>query len=86
MYKLRFKEWGLEKNIKSDEAKAMLTIRKRRRDDQNVETEFILRGRVVTDEKLDRFQKRLKIDVEALPSGMLLLNFFPHCYSWAAYL
>ncbi|KAJ2905913.1 ankyrin repeat-containing domain protein [Zalerion maritima] len=66
MYKLRFKEWGLEKNIKSDEAKAMLAIRKRRREELSTETEFVLRGRVVTDVKLDRFQKRLKIDVESL--------------------
>ena len=74
MYKLRFKEWGLEKNIKSDEAKAMLIIRKRRRDELNTETEFVLRGKVVTDEKLDRFQKRLKIDVENLPTGKCSRN------------
>ncbi len=58
MYKKHFKDWGLAKNITTEESKAMIGIAKRRRNVHNKETVFIRRGREVDPGKLRRFEKR----------------------------
>jgi Clr5 domain len=59
-YKDQFKRWNFEKNIKTDEMKAIIRVRKRRRDDEGKDTQFRLRERPVPQEKIDRFVKRQK--------------------------
>ncbi|KAK3374631.1 ankyrin repeat-containing domain protein [Podospora didyma] len=56
-YKKQFKIWGLEKNIKTHEMKALLRIQRERRK-IGKETCFTVRGRKVHAEKLLRFEKR----------------------------
>jgi hypothetical protein len=68
-YKTRFKKWKLEKNIDSKTMEAIVQKQKRRREDENKETEFSHRGRPVLQEKIDRWQKRQKSG--EIPS--------PHC-------
>lgn len=63
MYKKRFKEWGLVKNLKADESMAMLQIANRRLR-ENKDTEFIRRGKVVKHNNLRRFAKRHGLSVE----------------------
>jgi hypothetical protein len=41
-YKDQFKRWNFEKNIKTDEMKAIIRIRKRRWDDEDKDTQFRL--------------------------------------------
>ena len=59
-YKTRFKTWKLDKNVDSKRMEAIVQIQKRRREDENKETEFSYRGRPVPQEKIDRWQKRQK--------------------------
>ncbi|KAF6793813.1 ankyrin repeat protein [Colletotrichum musicola] len=67
-YKLRFKRWKIEKNIKTVEAQAMVRIRKRRKEHEGKSTDFELRKRKVPPQKVDRFEKRQKLrDGGALP-------------------
>ncbi|KAK3313576.1 hypothetical protein B0H66DRAFT_356712 [Apodospora peruviana] len=72
-YKKQLKEWGLVKNIKTHEAIAMIQIQKRRRDLENKETRFTLRGREVPDEKLSRFRKRHKM-IESEEHGLAAIT------------
>ena len=58
MYKKHFKDWGLAKNISTNESMAMISIAKKRRDVYNKDTVFIRRGRPVEPGKLRRFEKR----------------------------
>jgi hypothetical protein len=46
-YKDQFKRWNFEKNIKTNEMKAIIRIRKRRRDDEDKDTQFRLGQRPV---------------------------------------
>jgi hypothetical protein len=63
LYKKHFKEWGLEKNLKTDESIAMIKIRERRRL-ANKDTVFIRRGKPVEPGKLRRFEKRHKLTAD----------------------
>jgi hypothetical protein len=56
-YKDRIKKWGLNKHIQKDEMEAMIRIRHERKMTDNKETIFLLRGRPVNTEKIDRYEK-----------------------------
>ncbi|KAK3902940.1 ankyrin repeat-containing domain protein [Staphylotrichum tortipilum] len=58
MYKKHFKDWGLAKNLTTEESIAMISIAKKRREVDNKETIFTRRGRRVEPGKLRRFEKR----------------------------
>lgn len=64
MYKKHLKAWGLEKNLKTTEAVAMLKIAEQRRA-ANKDTNFIRRGKPVEPGKLRRFAKRHKFRVDS---------------------
>jgi hypothetical protein len=69
-YKDQFKRWNFEKNIKTDEMKAIIRIRRRRRDNEDKDTQFRLRQRPVLQEKINRFVKRQKtLTVQATSPG-----------------
>jgi hypothetical protein len=57
----------LEKNVDSKRMEAIVQIQKRRREDENKETEFSYRGRPVPQDKIDRRQKRRKSDEISSP-------------------
>jgi hypothetical protein len=63
MYKKYLKAWGLEKNLKTEEAIAMLRITAKRLKEGNKKTLFFRRGRPVDPGKLRRFAKRHKLAV-----------------------
>ncbi|KAL8964453.1 MAG: hypothetical protein Q9183_004438, partial [Haloplaca sp. 2 TL-2023] len=60
-YKRRITEWNLDKNIKDDEMRAIITLRRFRRD-QGKDSVFYVRGRLVDPRKIDRFASRKKIN------------------------
>lgn len=57
-YKNQFKLWKLGKNVRADEARAMLRIQKRRREKGDKNTAFRLRTVPVPSKKLERFATR----------------------------
>jgi hypothetical protein len=59
-YKDQFKRWNFEKNVKTEEMNAIISIQKRRQDNEGKDTQFRLRKRPVPQEKIDRFVKRQK--------------------------
>jgi hypothetical protein len=73
MYKKHFKLWGLQKNLKADEAIAMLHIGKRRRLEKNKDTDFYRRGKLVKHYNLRRFAKRRGFTVPGDAQGTSLL-------------
>ncbi|KAJ4287056.1 hypothetical protein N0V88_007822 [Collariella sp. IMI 366227] len=60
MYKKNIKAWGLEKNHKTAESLAMISIKERRRL-AHKRTIFFRRGKLVESAKLHRFSKRHKL-------------------------
>lgn len=54
MFKTRFKAWNLRKNLRPDEALAMVRV-KARRDATNTASEFWKHGSIITSEKLERY-------------------------------
>jgi hypothetical protein len=73
MYKKHFKLWGLQKNLKADESIAMLQIDERRRIEENKDTDFYRRGRLVKRYNLRRFAKRRGVTVPRDVQGTCLL-------------
>ncbi|KAK4154934.1 Clr5 domain-containing protein [Chaetomidium leptoderma] len=71
MYKKRFKAWGLQKNLSTDESMAMCQIDEQRRIVKNKKTLFLRRGKLVEPGKLRRFRKRHKLMADG-GSGTLL--------------
>ncbi|EJT76791.1 hypothetical protein GGTG_06706 [Gaeumannomyces tritici R3-111a-1] len=63
-YKSQFKKWRLEKNIKSQEMVPMINIREKRRILEHKATVFRLRKREVAPEKIDRYIRRYKSDLD----------------------
>lgn len=55
---MRIKRWKIEKNVKTSEAQAMVTIQQRRKDLEGKSTIFTIRNRVVPPEKIERFARR----------------------------
>ena len=74
MYKKHFKLWGLKKNLKADESIAMLQIGERRRNEENKETDFYRRGKLVKRYNLRRFAKRRGFTVPRDAQGTSLLS------------
>ena len=80
-YKTQFKKWNLDtKYVKASEYLAMVRIRREREaGNPPKETQFILRGRVVENKDITRFEKRaskkgtLQLD-EDLDDGTLLIH------------
>ncbi|KAK8051258.1 Clr5 domain-containing protein [Apiospora rasikravindrae] len=66
-YKTMLKEWNLLKNVPTNEMKAIVKIQTRRRPK---DTEFMVRGRVVPQNKIDRFVKRTMGTAKASPSAL----------------
>ena len=60
-YKRRITEWNLDKNIKENEMRAIITLR-RTRQGQGKDSVFYVRGRLVETRKIDRFASRKKIN------------------------
>jgi hypothetical protein len=70
-YKNRFKKWELNKNVGGEKMRAISEIQKRRRQNENKETEFSLRNKPVPQEKIQRWQKRqIPQEEEALSPNM----------------
>ena len=65
MYKKRIAEWGIEKNVKSEEMQAIL--RKRiQRASKGKRSIFLLRDTKVPEEKIERFRKRKSLSDEQI--------------------
>ncbi|KAL8869380.1 MAG: hypothetical protein Q9174_004314, partial [Haloplaca sp. 1 TL-2023] len=75
-YKRRITEWNLDKNIKDDEMRAIMTWR-RLRQRQGKDSVFYVRGRLVNARKIDRFASRKKINWDDA-SEPLIRNLPPH--------
>ncbi|CUS14947.1 unnamed protein product [Tuber aestivum] len=58
-YKTRIKAWGLEKKVKTEEMKAIIRIREKRKSEGR-RSVFLVRGRIVPDQKIERFKKSHK--------------------------
>lgn len=54
-YKTQIKNWRLEKNIKSKEMKAIIRIKRKRKEMQGKETDFTVRNRPVPPRKIMRY-------------------------------
>ena len=65
MYKRRIKEWGLDKSLKKDEVLAMLR-KKVHRGKAGKTSNFLLRGRVVEWQNVERYLKRHRFNSESL--------------------
>jgi len=50
--------WGLKKNIASNEMSNIVRIQRKRKADDSKDTHFIVQGRVVAQENIDRWEKR----------------------------
>ncbi|KAH6632778.1 hypothetical protein F5144DRAFT_603494 [Chaetomium tenue] len=57
-YKNHLLKWGKKKNVSEEESFAMLEIRRRRRVEENKDTEFTRFDRDIDNKNLDRFAKR----------------------------
>lgn len=57
-YKVKIKEWGLEKYIKAADMQVLLAKRDRRARDRGVGTVFVVKGVKFEDDRLNRFGKR----------------------------
>ncbi|KAK7956924.1 Clr5 domain-containing protein [Apiospora aurea] len=66
-YKTTLEEWNLLKNVPTNEMKAIVKIQARR---WPKGTEFMVRGRVVPQNKIDRFIKRTMGTAKASPSAL----------------
>ncbi|KAK8079809.1 Clr5 domain-containing protein [Apiospora hydei] len=73
-YKTMLKEWNLLKNVPTNEMKAIVKIQTRRRPK---DTEFMVRGRVVPQNKIDRFVKRTMGTAKASPSALSPMSHTP---------
>ncbi|PWW77507.1 ankyrin [Tuber magnatum] len=58
-YKTRIKVWGLEKKVKTEEMKAIIRIREKRKREGKDST-FLVRKRIVPDQKIERFKRSHK--------------------------
>jgi len=54
----RLEVWGLKKNIASNEMSNIVRIQRKRKADDSKDTRFMVRGRVVAQENIDRWEKR----------------------------
>ena len=57
----KLKDWNLKKNVSSEEMKNIARIQHKRRTEQDKETRFRVRSRLVTMENIERWQKRRKL-------------------------
>ncbi|KAK8042743.1 hypothetical protein PG994_013226 [Apiospora phragmitis] len=78
-YKTKLKEWNLLKNVPTNEMKAIVKIQTRRRPK---DTEFLVRDRVIPQDKIDRFVKRTMGTAKPSPSALSPLSHTPFavCY------
>ncbi|KAL8686547.1 MAG: hypothetical protein Q9224_005415 [Gallowayella concinna] len=61
MYKRRISDWNLDKNVKDEEMRAIIT-REVTRSRQGKKSTFYVRGRLVDQKKIERFAQRKRID------------------------
>ncbi|CZR50274.1 uncharacterized protein PAC_00146 [Phialocephala subalpina] len=64
-YKTKIKRWGLEKNVKDKEMSTIVRKERKRREVDGKESEFLVRGRVVPQEKIRRYMKRTETSAHA---------------------
>ena len=69
MYKRRIKQWALDKKLKKDEVLAMLR-KKVQRDTVGKASDFMLRGRHVDWQNVERYLRRHKIDPQSLSESL----------------
>ena len=67
-YRTRISQWGLDKNIKPQEMKAIIKKRQKRKfvETNKGELSFVVRGNAVDSKKIDRWMKRNKVSESAL--------------------
>ncbi|KAI9765917.1 MAG: hypothetical protein M1840_007058 [Geoglossum simile] len=66
-YQRKFSEWRLRKNFSADEMEEVIRKRKER-GDENRASAFVVRGRPIAPEKIDRYVKRRNINEDTLVS------------------
>ena len=64
-YKTQIKRWGLEKNVKDNEMRAVIRMQRKRKEIDGKESEFLLRDRVVPPQKITRYMKRTGLSANA---------------------
>ena len=67
-YRTRITQWGLDKNIKPQEMKAIVKKRQKRKllETNKGELSFVVRGNAVEPKKIDRWMKRNEIPESVL--------------------
>ena len=55
-------EWHLKKNISTNEMQNIVRIQQKRKAEDDKDTDFTIRGRHVSQDNIDRWQKRQKCD------------------------
>lgn len=55
-------KWGLKKNVGSKEMANIVRIQQKRKAQYDKDTNFTVRGRHVSQDNIDRWQKRQKVD------------------------
>ena len=67
-YRTRISQWGLDKNIKPQEMKAIIKKRQKRKlvETNKGELSFVVRGNAVDPKKIDRWMKRNKVSESLL--------------------
>lgn len=61
-WKDKIKEWKLSKYDRNEDLKILAAKRKERQDNQNSKTRFIKNGAEITNDRLDRFEKRTEVN------------------------
>ena len=70
MYKKKFRDWGWRKNLPHDVAMEASRKRTRREEDGRTSSAFIINGKEVSGQKVDRHVKRHKAMAGGLNRGM----------------
>ena len=64
-YKTHIERWGLEKKVKDKEMKAIIRTKRKRKEVDGKESEFLVRNRVVPQKKIRRYMQRTETPAHA---------------------
>lgn len=73
-YKRKIAAWRLDKNIKDEEMRAIISLQRRRKGEEGKESIFYVRDRLVDKRKINRFAQRKAVGEEASFSGSELIE------------
>jgi len=83
-YKMKLKEWNLEKNLSATDMKVILAKESERAEREGKETVFIYRGQELSAEKIENFKKRMHLNGKeiASPNASKKYQLLPNANTW----